>query len=241
MVDGIRRELLLITSTVKTGSSTQPIAPQRCLLPRGADPGGTPGSGARVAFWSVVGLFLLYLVFVGTPTGQHVDEELMKWVSATVSSHGWAELILAWVSAGSVLLVAAALVGTTAALRGPLRALSCALAAGATVTAAELLKLTLARPSFLAEPTMNSFPSGHVAAVAGLAAALLIALPARRRRVVALLVVMPAVGLTGMATVVLQWHRPTDVLGSVLLAVVVGGLTTMLTHVRAARPAQPKA
>ncbi len=100
-----------MTSTVKTGSSIQPIDSQRDLLPRGTDRGGTTGSGLWWAFWSAIGLFLLYgvyRVFVGTPTGQYVDEELMEWMSACVSSHIWAELILAWVSAGSVLVVAAA-------------------------------------------------------------------------------------------------------------------------------------
>ena len=96
------------------------------------------------------------------------------------------------------------------------------------VAVAELLKLVLDRPGFLAGTAGNSFPSGHVAAVAGLGVAVVVAVPGASRWFVAALVAGPAAALTGLATVVMQWHRPSGVVGSVLLAVTIGVLRVQL-------------
>lgn len=96
-------------------------------------------------------------------------------------------------------------------------------AAGATavgtILAAVALKATLARPAYFDE-LANSFPSGHVAAVAGLAAGATIAAK-RTWRVLVALIGLCAIAITGLATAALQWHRPSDVLASALLAVIV--------------------
>ncbi|WP_157720212.1 phosphatase PAP2 family protein [Friedmanniella luteola] len=174
------------------------------------------------AGWAATGFVLLYLLSVGTAGGQRLDEAAMQWTAASVTEDGWAEALLTGVSGGSVLLVGGALAIVTALARG-LRAGALGALSGAVVLlAAEVLKLTLARPDFTVQALANSFPSGHVAAVTGLALALLLAAPAGRWRWAALLAVTPAVALTGLATIALEWHRPSDVLGSVLLGVVIG-------------------
>jgi hypothetical protein len=72
-------------------------------------------------------------------------------------------------------------------------------------------KAVLVRPALLSETAANSPPSGHVAAVAGLAVAAVLVVPGSLRKTVAALGSV-AVGPTGLATVALRWHRPSDVL-----------------------------
>ena len=170
----------------------------------------------------MAGFVVLYLVAVWTPVGQQLDEAAMQWTAAAVAGEGWAETLLHAVSAGSALLVGTTLAVVTALTRGLRPAALGLLSASIVMVGAQVLKLTLTRPDFSVGALVNSFPSGHVAAVTGLAVALLLAFPAGQWRRVALVGVAPVVALTGAATIVLEWHRPSDVLGSVLLAAAVG-------------------
>lgn len=183
-----------------------------------------PSSDLRLspAGWAAVAFVLLYLFSVGTAAGQQLDEAAMQWTAAAVTQDGWAEALLTGISAGSVLLVGAALAVVTALVRG-LRA--AALGASSSVVVllgAEVLKVTLIRPELSMQALDNSFPSGHVAAVTGLVVALLLTTPPGRWRQIALVTGTPVIVVTGLATVVLQWHRPSDVVGSALLGIVVG-------------------
>jgi len=181
----------------------------------------TPAPRLSTAGWASVGFASLYLLSVATPAGQQVDDAVMRWTAAAASD-GWAEALLAAVSAGPMLLAGAALAVVTAAARGLRTAARSTLSGGVVLLGAEVLKRSLTRPAFSVQALANSFPSGHVAAVVGLSVALLLAARRGRWRWAALLGASAAVALTGLATVVLQWHRPSDVLGSVLLGVVVG-------------------
>lgn len=173
------------------------------------------------AGWAMVGFMLLYTLAVGTAEGQQLDEAAMQWTAATVAQDGWGDALLSAVSAGSVLLIGATVAVATTLIRGLRVAALGALSATAVLLGAETLKIALTRPDFSAQTLANSFPSGHVAAVTGLAVALLMAAPRGRWRRAALAVAAPAVALTGLATVAMEWHRPSDVLGSVLLGVIV--------------------
>jgi len=199
--------------------------------------------GGRWLWWSAIGFVVLYLLAVRTAEGQRLDQAAMLVISAAARSSSWAEQTLLAVSASSMLLATAAVVVATGLSRGRRQAFVGAVAAGTVVAGAELLKLVLDRPTFLTATLGNSFPSGHVAAVAALAVALMIALPTSLRRPVAVLVAAPAVGLTGLATIVLLWHRPSDVVGSVLLAVTVGVLALQISdhsgHADGAPPRRP--
>lgn len=181
-----------------------------------------PGVRWSTAAWAAAGFGLLYLVSVGTLLGQRLDDAAMRWTAATVNDDSWARVLLTWISAGSVLTVGATVAAVTAVTRGPRTAVLGALSGAAVLLGAEVLKLALTRPGFSVDTVANSFPSGHVAAVTGLAVGLLVGVPGGPWRPAALLVAGPAVALTGLATVVLEWHRPSDVLGSMLLGVVVG-------------------
>ena len=183
--------------------------------------------GGRWLWWSAIGFVALYLGAVRTAGGQRLDQAAMLLISAAIGSDTWAEVTVLAVSVGSMLTATAIVVAATAVVHGGRHALIGAVAAGTVVAGAELLKLGLDRPDTLTA-SANSFPSGHVAAVAGLAVALMIALPRALRWPVAVLVAGPAVGFTGLATIVLLWHRPSDVVGSVLLAVMVNALANRL-------------
>jgi membrane-associated phospholipid phosphatase len=96
-----------------------------------------------------------------------------------------------------------------------------------------VLKAPLDRPTLL-DHAANSLPSGHVAAVTGVAAAVtLVTSPATRLFVA--LTGLTAVALTGVATLALRRHRPSDVIASVMLAVAVAAMTHVMATLRRAR------
>jgi membrane-associated phospholipid phosphatase len=103
-----------------------------------------------------------------------------------------------------------------------------------TVAGAAALKAVLVRPALL-DGTANSLPSGHVAAVAGLAAALALVC-APTGRVLVAVAGLGAVATTGLATLALAWHRPSDVVASGLLAVGVAAVAGAVPGAGATRP-----
>ena len=91
---------------------------------------------------------------------------------------------------------------------------------GGTVLSARLLKSGLQRTDNLAfsyATTANTFPSGHAATIMGLALTGIALCPARLRRRVVMWAVA-AVVVDVSALVGSGWHRPSDVVGGLLLA-----------------------
>lgn len=179
--------------------------------------------GLGLAVVAGLALVLVYVAAVLTPEGQYLDDRLMVWAAETLPGHGTSAEVLALVSAGTLLLAGLALGLLALAVHGPRRAAAVVLTVGATPVLARLLKLVLDRPALVDGAAANSLPSGHTAAVAGLAAGLVLAVP-RLLNGPALLAGAAAAGVAGAATVLLRWHRPSDALAAVLLAAVVGGL-----------------
>jgi membrane-associated phospholipid phosphatase len=155
----------------------------------------------------------------------------MSAVAAAVTAHGWAVLLLRHLSAATLVVLSAALASLAGALGGARRAWAVALTPVVTVLAAQALKTVLARPALSSATAMNSLPSGHVAAAAGLAVAAVLAVD-RSLRVTVAVIGTVTVAITGLATVTLQWHRPSDVVAAALLAVAVGALAERLTSRR---------
>lgn len=186
-------------------------------------------TGLLVAAGAGVGLLLTYIWAVRTPGGQVRDTRAMTELGREVDRE-WAASVLAYVSPGAVLWAALALTALAVTLRGGRAAVAVGATAAGTVLAAQILKAELVRPA-LVDGAANSWPSGHVAAVAGLAVAAVLAVPAMLRMPAALAGGV-AVAATGLATVSLQWHRPSDVLASVLLAVTIGGAAVWATEGR---------
>ncbi len=84
------------------------------------------------------------------------------------------------------------------------------------ITTAWVLKQSLDRPDLNGLVMHNSFPSGTLTAIAALVCAIVIVTPSRWRAVVAVNGALITIG-TAISVVVLQWHRPSDVIGALLL------------------------
>lgn len=173
----------------------------------------------RIAVYAAAALTVTYVLAVHTEAGQMIDTRAMTDVARAVGDVDWALSLLTMISPGTVLLAAALLTWFAWAGRGASVGVATGVTTAGTILAAVALKATLNRPAYFDE-LANSFPSGHVAAIAGLAAGATIAAK-RTWRVLVAVMGLFAVVLTGLATAALQWHRPSDVLASALLAVIV--------------------
>lgn len=183
----------------------------------------------------VVGVWLLWRVFVDTWAGQRVEDTALDG-AAIGQGQLWrlADPVLDVVSVG---FVAAGLVGA-AAVALVRRRLSLAvqvavLVGGANLTTRLVKELVLDRPVLgVGSDYGNTLPSGHTTAAGSVAAAVLLAAPPRARPVVAVLGAAYT-AMTGISTLVGQWHRPSDVVAG---ALVVLCWTALVCGAMAARP-----
>jgi membrane-associated phospholipid phosphatase len=139
----------------------------------------------------------------------------------------------AFVGLGSVsaLLGGVLVVFLVGVLRDWVRAVACAIAP----VLAVLIVQDIAKPLVDRHSVLSgglSYPSGTVAAVAALATAFTLVMPARMRLPAAVLGFVAIVG-TSAAVVVLRWHYPTDALGGA--AVGVGSVLALDALMRGAR------
>lgn len=212
-----------------TTTRPAPLAPPRVIEPAAA----VLRRSATTAGRATLALVALYVVAVCTRVGQWVDTRAMAHafdLSPTLTRVSQAAL--AHYHEGTYAVLAVVVLGVGWWRRGTLRAVVAAAVLVGSVLGTEALKHHLPRPAltWLAGPidtaatlSANSFPSGHTAGIAGVVAAITVLTPARHRRVV-VVVGAAAMALVGLALVVAQWHRPSDVLGSALTATVLGAL-----------------
>ncbi|MEU9509362.1 phosphatase PAP2 family protein [Micromonospora sp. NPDC048170] len=201
----------------------RPLAPAPS---RRADP-VRPGPLVKAALGSLLALALSCAVFLWTPAGQWLDGLLLPRAergggyeqqsdlvgpAKTVLALFGSPVLLA-VLLGSVLLAGLARRRLVVAVTGVGMVL-CA------VAAAGVAKLVLLRPDFQIESstTHNSFPSGHVTAATALLLAFVLVLPGWARRWLAVPGAL-GVSVVASATMIAGWHRFSDTLGGVLLAV----------------------
>lgn len=200
----------------------------------------------RPELWAALGcavsLALVCVVFVWTPPGQRVDGALLSrtqlgrgYVPGSALSETANELLrllgnpLDW-AAALVVLVLAGL-----ALRRVWAGVAGAAVVLGSVVAARVLKELITRPDLdvVGSSTHNSFPSGHVAAVAGMVFAVLLVVPPRVRPWLVLPGVVGVMVVVG-ATMVAGWHRLSDGLGGVLIAATLYCLAVALMRRRSA-------
>lgn len=167
----------------------------------------------------------VYMLAVTTERGQQIEDWLLGFTNYTTASS-----LLGLISP---VTLATACVGALAI--GLLRrrvwtAFIAPLIMIVSVIAGQLLKhLFLDRPTF-AEETANTFPSGHMIAFTSVVVALLYAMPKVPRRIL----VVPAIILLGVVAVMLfayGWHRPSDILGSILLVCAIACWLTVVDGV----------
>lgn len=169
-----------------------------------------------VGLGAVAAVTVLAWFVLRTGTGQRWDEGAMTTVVAGRDTRLTVLSLLGRVSIGTIVVVAVVCV-LLALVQGRLAAAAAALLvlAGANVTTQVLKHGVLERADgFVQAP--NSFPSGHTTVVAAGVAALMLVAPRVLRPVVAF-AGTAAITLTGASTVVAGWHRPSDVVGAVLV------------------------
>ncbi|AZG47246.1 phosphatase PAP2 family protein [Gordonia insulae] len=178
----------------------------------------------------------VFLAAVWTPTGQRIDQWLLELGRQVPATDIPPILRIDVVSSPLLWLAVAAVVVVLIQLRR-FRARSDARRT-LTVTAALIIfppvavlcarvlrDHVLTRPQlhdWIAE-TANSAPSGHAAAVAAVAVVLVLATPPRLR-VLTTIVVGGWAAIIGLELIAAGWHRPSDVLISVLLVAAAGVL-----------------
>lgn len=180
---------------------------------------------ALVCFASAAGI---YLFGVHTVDGQSLDE--IVWSAVVDDTPAWlaaisSTLSIKWVIL-TISLTMAAVAFVVAAVRKRWWLFGQMAVFGAASYAASWLKPLLPRPMLMniASSYDNSAPSGHTLMATSCGLVLLVAVPRAWRAVVAM-VDSTYCAFVAISLIISHWHRPTDVLMSVLIA---GGLM-MLT------------
>lgn len=177
-----------------------------------------PGRPFIVFLAALVAFGGVYLLMVGTYRGQRVDDRMMaSWSGAlghAVPTSGWLSSAQA-----PLLVVGVALIAAVCALRRSWRlGLRASAVVGGALVSSVVLKSALARPDLGIGPPGNSMPSNTVTAFAAVAVTLVVVAPPRLRAAASTAATATVVTVS-LTVVGLQWHRPSDVVAGVLLAV----------------------
>ena len=191
-------------------------------------------SGLLAAALGAVGVVAVYVLAVVDPAGRALDEAVLSWAAA-LGSPVQSEVLagLGLVGTTSVLVAVAGLAGVALVRGRPARAAVVVAVVLAAQAVTQTLKAVLPR----AGTDGNSLPSGHVTVVASLVVAAVLVLPRALRPVVAVAGV-GLVAVTGVLTMLADWHRPSDVLAAVLVVVAVTGVALAVEAV--VSPAPPR-
>jgi membrane-associated phospholipid phosphatase len=186
----------------------------------------------------MAGVWGLWRVFVATQDGQLVEAAVLEGAGYGQTDL-WrvAEKVLDVVSVGVIAVVLLVAIVIAVARRRWELALQVAIVAGGANLTTQVLKYAvLPRPDHgvTVGSQDNSLPSGHTTAAMSIAVVLLLVVPARARPPVAVLGA-GYTAATGIATLVGQWHRPSDVLAAVLVVLGWTAATCALTALRPAR------
>jgi membrane-associated phospholipid phosphatase len=164
---------------------------------------------------------LVYLFTVGTPLGQLVGELILGGRVLGLERVLNAEEVLATFSRAALLIGTVSVVALALLQRRRRLAIAAlGVVIGANLTTQLLKFIVLDRTDLLDGlfyPLPNSFPSGHATAVASIAVALLLVVPALIRAPI-LIVSAAIVALVGVSTMVTGWHRMADAIGGTFVA-----------------------
>ncbi|MFG1995389.1 phosphatase PAP2 family protein [Actinoplanes sp. NPDC048988] len=206
----------------------------------------TRGAGHLVAplatfVLSVAALYAVWRVAIRTSPGQRADTAAMD--GADVGHPRVVEVLDRTLNGTT--LATLVLVCLFAAVFGVLRkradlAIGAALMVIGSNATAQLLKMHLYRPDLDGTDMPNSFPSGHTAAAASVAFAVILVLPQALRGTIAL-VGFAYVTVIAVATVWAEWHRPSDTLAGLLVTLAWGSLAVLLVRLwRLRTPGAPR-
>lgn len=201
----------------------------------------------RLALLSVgaaSGAAAAYLITVRTRAGQLIGELILGGRPPALEQVTTAESVLEIMTRSS-LAIGTIVVGAIALLqRRPwLAGAALSVVIGANVTTQLLKQILLDRTDLLDGlfyPLPNSFPSGHVTAVASIAVGLLLVIPPLLRAPVVVLSAV-VVAVVGVSTLVTGWHRMADAVGGTFVATSWGaGLAALLAWRRGVQGVGPR-
>lgn len=172
------------------------------------------------AIGATLGTAALGRAAVGTARGQRLDQLVLTAAQADDSLLSRVVFPVLNTVTVPVVLIALAIAAALALLqRRPFMALHIVvLVAGAALTS-QVIKHVLVDRTVLAEGlevTPNSYPSGHTTIAAAVAVAVTLASPRHVRSPVAL-VAAAWTAIAGIGTIAGGWHRPSDVIGALLV------------------------
>lgn len=175
--------------------------------------------GLSMATLAALLIAALVAVFLHTARGQRVEEIVMRAMATNPRTDRvlLSGLELVSVGAVAVALLAVLLLGSVRR-RLDTGVAGAILIVGANVTT-QVLKYGLIERKDYGWADENTLPSGHVTVITSILVALLIVLPARWRPALVPVVAFLAT-CAGVGTIIVNWHRPSDVTAA--YAVVVG-------------------
>lgn len=190
-------------------------------------PGIVAGGRSRALwatlFWLAVGIGS-YVLGVRNALGQRAENSVLD--AAEFTTNPPPPLNLVSIPTVALTLVAIGLLALWA--HGLKRAFVVTLVPALAVIASQLLKLQLlTRPQLFELDAPNTFPSGHMTVFTAVVGALIWAVPARIRSLVAL-AGAALLGAVGWQLLAYGWHRPSDVFGGVALVCCVFALAGLI-------------
>ncbi|MEQ7010998.1 phosphatase PAP2 family protein [Actinopolymorpha sp. B17G11] len=202
-----------------------------------------------LALVQVVGLVLVWWIFIRTPHGQVLDASVLR--AAGIGRSQVADLVDTLLDAVSLasLIAATIAIGFIAVTRRRYRlaVVATLLIVGATATSRVLKNIVIDRPDLGIAGTNigapNSLPSGHMTVAAAVTVAAVLVVPPRLCSLTAVVGTIYT-ALTGIATLSAGWHRPSDALAALLVVGVwasAGGhfLVRAQRHEPVQEPARP--
>ena len=173
------------------------------------------------AVWVMVCVLALPVLWVGavrTRSGQLMDTLAMNAVQGHIPFRSApARTLEILVSVPALLLIGCVIVVVTLMRHRLGLTFRAALVFAAANVTTQLLKDFLPRPALGIGHTLdNSFPSGHVTVVASVVVIAIAVVPAGVRCLVAYLGAILTT-LTGLSVISLGWHRPSDVIGALMV------------------------
>ena len=172
---------------------------------------------------------LAYVVFVLTPFGQLVDDELLEVFRAEKLTRTALTNALHLINVVTIALAGVVIVAISAARHRLVIGIAGVFAFGIAVVAAEMFKLILPRPEHqpeldeaLGRVGIDTYPSGHSTIITAGVIALLWAWGTVNRA--GWLLGAAVIVVVVSATVIAGWHRPSDGIGGISLAIAVMAL-----------------
>lgn len=168
----------------------------------------------------------LVVVFLHTARGQQAEQIVMSAMATDPRTDRVFLRGLDLVSEGAVALaILSVLVVGAIRRRLDLGVGAAALVAGANVTT-QILKYGVLERTDFGGTTDNTLPSGHVTVITSILVAVAVVLPARWRPLLVPLVAFFSAG-AGVGTIILHWHRPSDVVAAYAVVLAWVGLVVV--------------